>query len=88
MYGVDGSRAQAIAILNELKQMYKERRCPAMYVAMVYIGLNDKDETFAWLQKAVDAHGTLLSYMTWDPRADSIREDPRYESFLKSIKLR
>ncbi len=88
MYGLNGSRAQAIAILNELKQMYKERRCPEMYVAMVYIGLSDKDETFAWLQKGVNAHGALLSYMTWDPRADSIRDDPRYESFLKSIKLK
>jgi tetratricopeptide (TPR) repeat protein len=88
MYGLTAKRREATAILNELNRMYQERRCPEMYVAMVYTGLGDKDQAFAWLQKGVSAHGTLLSYMTWDPRVDSLRDDPRYETFLRSIRLK
>jgi Tetratricopeptide repeat len=53
-YGISGKRAQALAILKQVQEKYERQEAAAQDVAAVYAGLGQKDEAFAWLEKAFD----------------------------------
>jgi hypothetical protein len=54
----------------------------------LYVALNDKDSAFHWLDRARQAHTWNLMYVRVDPRIDSLRSDPRFESLLSSMGLK
>ena len=54
---------------------------------MVYAGLEDKNQTFTWLQKAFDQREADLALVQVDPIFDSLRADPRYLDLLRRMKL-
>ena len=55
----------------------------------VYLGgslaLGDFDQTFAWLEKDVQAHASLMASMMADPFFDPIRSDARYAKLMRRI---
>ena len=53
----------------------------------VFAALGDKDQAFAWLDKAARDRSSLLPYITWDRRADTLRADPRYQELLRRMNL-
>jgi TolB-like protein len=55
-------------------------------VAECYALLGDKDQAFAWLDKAYEARIGLL-YLKVFPPWDSIRSDPRFEDLLRRMRL-
>ena len=58
----------------------------SLYVAYIYAGLNDKDKTFEWLNKAVEERG-LLSTIKVDPPFENLRGDPRFKDLSKRLNL-
>ncbi len=47
---------------------------------------DNKDETFAWLQKCYDARSPLTTLKV-DPMYDPLRSDPRFQKFLHGVRL-
>ncbi|PYS67520.1 MAG: hypothetical protein DMF73_19160 [Acidobacteria bacterium] len=78
-----GQRDQALEVLAQLKTISKA----PLGVAMVYAGLEDKNQTFTWLQKAFDQREADLALVQVDPIFDSLRADPRYLDLLRRMKL-
>ena len=56
-------------------------------IGIAYALLNDKDQAFAWLEKAYAARQAYLYYLKCEPRLDSLRSDPRYTDLLKRMNL-
>jgi len=59
---------------------------PNFYVAIIYGFADDKDQAFAWLEKAYKARDgvdTLASDPEWDP----LRSDPRFKDLLRRVGL-
>lgn len=56
-------------------------------VAMVYVALDEPEEAFAWLDRALAAESPFLVEMAVDPRWDPIREDPRFAEMVGSLGL-
>jgi len=54
----------------------------------VNIGLGDKDQAFAWLEKAYQARSGNMSYLGWDPFYESLRSDPRFLNLLERTGLK
>jgi hypothetical protein len=54
---------------------------------MVYNGLGDKDEAFAWLGKAFEERDLQLTFIKVDPTWDSIRSDSRFAALMQRIGL-
>ncbi len=52
-------------------------------IALVYVGMNDKDQAMAWLEKAYAERfnpGVLMR-----PCFDPLRSDPRFQDLLRRI---
>ena len=86
-YGVSGDKVNANKILAKLKEISTRKYVPAVYFAVVYIGLNRKDDAFNWLDKAYDERCEYLVYLGSEPLADPLRGDPRFSRLLRRIGL-
>jgi TolB-like protein/DNA-binding winged helix-turn-helix (wHTH) protein/Tfp pilus assembly protein PilF len=83
--GRSGQREQARRELEKLKNPDREEN--PLAVAVCYMALEDKDQAFAWLEKAYEAHSTSLTALQVDPTYDPLRGDPRYQELLHRIGL-
>jgi tetratricopeptide (TPR) repeat protein len=86
-YAVSGKRDEAERLLAELKERSKRQYVAPFDVALIYVGLGAKSATFEWLEKAYEDRSSWFTWITTDPRFDSIRDDPRYRDLLRRMKL-
>ena len=64
------------------------RNAPPYNIALVYTGLKEKDEAFAWLQRAYEGREPLLVYyLKTEPMLESLRSDPRFHELMGKIGL-
>ncbi len=80
-----GKKSEAQAILVDLKTT-KEYVSPAE-LAILYIGLGDKEAALASLEKAYAAHDVQLQYLKVDAHFDSLRSDPRFVELMRKVGL-
>ncbi len=87
VYAVSGHRHEALKVLDKLTQLSKRRYVPSYHIARIYAGLGEKDEAFAWLEKAYAQRDGWLNWLRVDPTLDSLRSDPRFTSLLRRVGL-
>ena len=79
------------AIAQYLKTLeIDENFVPAHLVlgqAVIYAGLADTNRTLAWLEKGYQERSTWMVWLKVDPRFDSMRSDPRFQSLLRRLGL-
>ena len=87
VYSTAGRRAEAQKVLTDLERRVKASASPYA-MAMIYVGLGDKDKAFAFLDEAVRQRSLeLSSNLRGDIRLDDLREDPRFQSLVNRMKL-
>ncbi len=87
-YAISGKRAEAQKVLDHLKELSAHNYVAPYNVAVVYVGLGEKDQAFAWLNRAyADRSYYMAVYLTTDARLDSIRHDPRFADLLRRVGL-
>jgi serine/threonine protein kinase/Tfp pilus assembly protein PilF len=84
-YAKAGQREEAQAILSEL-QKTKQYVSPAE-LAILYVGLGEKDQAFLSLERAYEAHDVQLQYLNADPHFDSLRSDPRFANLVRRMRF-
>jgi TolB-like protein/DNA-binding winged helix-turn-helix (wHTH) protein len=85
-YAVSGRREDAVKILNDLKNRSHDAFSNAPEIALVYVGLDEKDEAMAWLEKAYAERfnpGVLIR-----PCFDALRSDSRFQDLLRRVGLK
>ena len=87
LYAVTGRRNDAVLVLDELKQTFDREYLPASNIALVYAGLNEKDQAFTWLNKAYEQRAFQLQWINLDARWDNLRSDARFQDLLRRIGL-
>jgi TolB-like protein/DNA-binding winged helix-turn-helix (wHTH) protein/Flp pilus assembly protein TadD len=87
VYAVAGRRDEAQKVLDELKESSKQRFVSAVWPALIYAGLGEKDLAFEGLEKAYDQRAGWLIYLNTDPRFDSLRSDARFQELRKRVGL-
>jgi serine/threonine-protein kinase len=87
VYAVSGRKGEARTVLNELKQLAQQEYVPAEGIARIYAGLGEKDQAFAWLEKAYDEHSYTMAWLKVEPGWDSLRSDPRFADLLRRMGL-
>ena len=86
-YAVSGNKAKAKEVLHDLKELADKTYFPAYQIALIHIGLGEKDEAFALLEKSYQDRYPWLIHLGVEPRLDAIRSDPRFEHFVRRIGL-
>jgi eukaryotic-like serine/threonine-protein kinase len=86
-YWKSGEHAAALKAIDELQRISKQRHVPPYWTALAYASIGDKDQAFAWLDKAYEDRFFLLMWIKPDPRFDLIRADPRYQQLIRRLNL-
>jgi eukaryotic-like serine/threonine-protein kinase len=86
-FAVSGKHGEAQKALVKLKELSKSRYVSPYDVAVIYVGLGDKDQAREWLQKAFEDHSAWLIWLDVDPRFDVLHADPRYRDLLRRMGL-
>jgi TolB-like protein/DNA-binding winged helix-turn-helix (wHTH) protein len=87
VFGRAGQHEQAQRSLEELLHYSRTHALVPMIFVMPYIGVGDKDQAFAWLDKSVAAHSPGLATLKVDPMFDPLRSDPRFDDLLRRVGL-
>jgi TolB-like protein/Tfp pilus assembly protein PilF len=77
-----GREREARQILDELEQQFLNGYVPPDSLAVVYIGLGEKQQAFEWLRKACDKRTVVSLTMRVDPVFDSLRGDREFADLL------
>jgi hypothetical protein len=59
----------------------------ASALAMIHIGLGEKDRAFELLLKAEEQRESMLMEISTGPRYDPLRPDPRFAELLHRLQL-
>jgi serine/threonine-protein kinase len=86
-YAMSGRPREASKILDELNRMSKREYVSPYDVAIVYVGLRDKDRAMEQLKKAYDDRAGFIIFLNVEPIFDPIRSDPAFEELVRRLKL-
>ncbi len=87
IYGRAGQMVQAQQALHELLLLNGTHPLDPLIVAMAYLGMGDKNQAMAWIEKAYAEHSHELTTLRVSPGYDSLRSDPRFQDVLHRIGL-
>ncbi len=85
LYAVSGNRTGAERVLRDLKELSTKKYVNAFEIALIYVGLGDKENAFEWLEKAYQERSDMLIYLNVDPRLDVIRHEPPFIALVKKV---
>jgi TolB-like protein/Flp pilus assembly protein TadD len=85
VYALSGRRSEATEILEDLKNRSEQGYSNAADIALIYAGLNEKDQAFTWLEKAYQDrfNPSVLAR----PAFDTLHSDPRFQHLLHRVSL-
>jgi predicted Zn-dependent protease len=86
-YAHAGRRADALRLLGELKRRQKAGYIPAAAFVNAYLGLDDHEQAFAWLERAYQEHSYILQLVKLHPYFDPLRGDPRFADLVHRVGL-
>jgi adenylate cyclase len=87
-YGWEGQKNEAIKVLEKLDSLSDKKYVSPMHKTFVYIGLEEKNKVFEYLDKAYTERDPMLVYAKVGPWMDYCRSDPRYDALLEKMRLK
>ena len=83
--GLAGRKQEARAVFQDLGERRGNEYIGGQIIALVALGLGDKEAAISWLQKAADERDGLLSICYVSPAYDPLRADPRFQALLRRM---
>ncbi|REJ79310.1 MAG: hypothetical protein DWQ47_00790 [Acidobacteria bacterium] len=80
-----GRRDKAKEILTKFRELRRTEYADAFHMAVINVGLGDKDEAFADLEKAFADRSWFLHQVKATPLIEPLRDDPRYRDLLERM---
>ena len=86
LYGTIGRKEAATKILRQLQDESERRYVDPFWLALVYVGLNDREHALAALEQGyAGRNGDELGYIRIDAFFDPLHGDPRFEALAEKI---
>jgi serine/threonine protein kinase len=82
-----GARDEALRIVDELERLALNRHVSSYFVAMVFAGLDDKERTIGYLEKAFDERSSRLPDVSKDPVWDRFRNENEFKALVQKLGL-
>ena len=86
-YAVAGHGDEARAVLNQLKDISKQRYVSPYDIAIIHVGLGENNDAFVWLEQAFEHRSHWLGYLNVEPQLDAFRSDQRFQKLLRRVGL-
>jgi hypothetical protein len=75
-------------VLDQLNQLSKQKYVSPLYIAVVHVGLGDKEHAFESLQRAYEDRSIGETWaVKVNPIWDALRSDPRFADLLRRMNL-
>jgi TolB-like protein/DNA-binding winged helix-turn-helix (wHTH) protein/Tfp pilus assembly protein PilF len=87
VYGRAGQPGQARRELEKLKQSNSRSPIDPGGFVFPYVALGDKEQAFAWLEKAYSQHSNSMILLKVEPAYDSLRSDRRFKDLMRRVRL-
>jgi len=87
VYAKSGYHATIKKYIELQLQLAKRRYVDPFDIASNYADLGDRDQAFAWLEKAYLEKSNNISYIKATHQLDGLHSDPRYAALLKKMGL-
>jgi serine/threonine-protein kinase len=82
-----GATARAQRMMAELERTSTRRYVSALDLASVHAALNQQDQAFSLLERAVRERANRIAFLSVDPAYDTLRGDPRFDRLLRTVNL-
>jgi DNA-binding winged helix-turn-helix (wHTH) protein/TolB-like protein/Flp pilus assembly protein TadD len=82
-FAMSGKIAGAMKILKHLEELSARKYIPPYAIALIYIGLGDKERGLDWLEKASQDRSTSMAYLKVDPAMGRLRTEPRFAALVQ-----
>ncbi len=87
VYGRSGQNAQARQALAKVRQFYDRGLRSPDPMLWALVGVGDRDQSFAWFEKAYADHSNVLTSLKVNPAFDGLRSDPRFQNLMRRVRL-
>jgi hypothetical protein len=87
VYAHIGRRREAQTILLELQQKAHSAYVSPYLIAALFGALDQTDQAFAWLDRALNERDPHITYLALDPRLNGLRSDGRFARLIERLKL-
>jgi len=85
--GDSGRKQEARKLLEELEGRSKHRYISPYLVALVQIGLGERDQAITSLERGYTDRDLWMMFLKVDPHMDDLRSDPRFQDLLRRVGL-
>jgi TolB-like protein/Tfp pilus assembly protein PilF len=80
-----GREGEAREELKKILAAAEERWVSPYSVAMLYNGLNDREQALAWLEKGVTERDPRMVFLKVEPKWNNLRDDPRFRNLMQKV---
>ncbi|MGA8220240.1 MAG: tetratricopeptide repeat protein [Candidatus Acidiferrales bacterium] len=84
-YAMQGDKDQARKLLDEIQHRATQTYVSPFGLADVYIGLGDREQALAMLEKALEEHSADLVFLASTPEFDVLHSDPRFKAMVARV---
>jgi len=78
-----GRKEEALAALQTLEAVARERFVPPYAMALIHAGLGQRDEALEMLERAYAARDVHIIFLSMDPKWNEFRGDARFMGLLE-----
>jgi serine/threonine protein kinase/Tfp pilus assembly protein PilF len=84
-FAASGNSSEAHKIVDELKEQAARSYVPSYCIAEIFLGLGDRQQALAWLEKAYEERERRLVMLKVEPELDPLRIDASFQSLLQRM---
>jgi len=85
-YAAAGETVQATKILQDLEQRSTEGEYVDPFTRhYIHFVLGDLDQAFLWLERGINEHSQMATWLNVWPTYDPLRSDPRFQDLLRRM---
>lgn len=85
VYSQVGKRDAALRLIEELQERYKSGQANGYDIARIYVGIDDEDAVFEWLEKDFKSRNAIMVAWLYLTPFDKIHDDPRFIELTRRL---
>jgi len=86
-YGASGDRVRAMAEMEDLKRRSLHGHVLPFNLALVYIGLGDRERALDYLERAYASDSQWMGWLKNDRIFDPLRSEPRFVALMRKLRF-